>query len=169
MKLLKFLDDHFEEYLLTILYLMVFVSILMEVIQRFLLSFSTSWGEEVARYCFIYLIWISVSLCLKNRIHLKIDLIQNVLSNRAKSMVYLFSELVTGVVVIFCIYLSMHPVLLSFEYESVTDGLRVIKGIFLFSVPFGLSLLFIRLIQNIIIDIKNIIDDKPPYSGNAIF
>jgi len=34
---------------------MIVVTIAMEVIRRFVLSYSSIWGEEIARYAFIYL------------------------------------------------------------------------------------------------------------------
>ena len=165
--IIRNLDKNLEKFLLTLLYLQIFLVILLEVFQRFVLRFSTVWGEEIARYCFIYMVWVAASLCAKERIHLKIDFITNFFSNRGKSIIALLGELITLALALFCIKLSMNLVLLSFEFNSVTDGLRVVKGIFLFSVPFGFSILILRILQNIKIDIVNIIYNNPPnYPGN---
>ncbi|MEC7630604.1 MAG: TRAP transporter small permease, partial [SAR324 cluster bacterium] len=51
----RFLDQHGERSLLLIFYSMIVVTIAMEVIRRFVLSYSSIWGEEIARYAFIYL------------------------------------------------------------------------------------------------------------------
>ena len=40
---------------------MIVVTIAMEVIRRFVLSYSSIWGEEIARYAFIYLAWIGAA------------------------------------------------------------------------------------------------------------
>ena len=169
MKIIKQIDNNLEQWMLITFYLMVFVTILMEVIQRFGLGLSTSWGEEVARYSFIYLIWISAAFCVKSRIHLKIDIILTFLPNRGKSAVYLFGEIVTLIIVVLCIYYSTHPVLQSIKYESITDGLGLVKAFFLFAVPFGFSIMLIRIIQNIKKDVFNIAHNNPPYEGTSIF
>ena len=168
-KLFHALDNHLEQWLLITFYLMIFLTIIMEVIQRFILSHSTSWGEEVARYAFIYFIWIAVSLCVKERVHLKIELITKVLDNRGKAILLLVGEIVTAIIIAGSIYLSLQPVLLSIEFHSVTDGLRVVKAIFLFAVPFGCTLVLFRVGQNIVKDIRSIINDTPAFEGNDIF
>ena len=169
MKILKQIDENLEKWLVIIFYLMVFTTILMEVIQRFVLSFSTSWGEEIARYSFIYLVWIAAAYCVKERVHLRIDFILKLFPNKGQNYVFLFGEIVTLIVAGMSVYLSMHSVLLSIEYHSITDGLGLVKAIFLFAVPFGLGIMVVRIIQNMIKDINNIIHNNPPYEGKSIF
>jgi len=60
-KILKMLDQNCERWLLLIFYSMIVVTIGTEVVRRFALSYSSTWAEEVARYAFIYLVWIGVS------------------------------------------------------------------------------------------------------------
>ena len=151
-----------------VFYLTIFVTIIMEVIQRFLLQYSTIWGEELARYAFIYLIWIGASYCVKERVHLRIDLILNVVSNKAKGAIYLFCDVIMIITTILSLYYSLETFFTAVEYNTLTHGLRVSKTIFLFAVPLGLFLLSIRIIQNIIKDINTIMHDKDVFSGNSI-
>ena len=62
----SFLDQHGERSLLLIFYSMIVVTIAMEVIRRFVLSYSSIWGEEIARYAFIYLAWIGAAAAVKD-------------------------------------------------------------------------------------------------------
>ena len=68
---------------------MIVVTIAMEVIRRFVLSYSSIWGEEIARYAFIYLAWIGAAAAVKDRAHIRIDVLMHYLSNRSRTVLYL--------------------------------------------------------------------------------
>ena len=93
----RFLDQHGERSLLLIFYSMIVVTIAMEVIRRFVLSYSSIWGEEIARYAFIYLAWIGAAAAVKDRAHIRIDVLMHYLSNRSRTVLYLLGDLLTMV------------------------------------------------------------------------
>ena len=86
------LDDNAERWLLLGFYAMIVATIVVEVIRRFVLSYSSIWGEEIARYAFIYLAWVGASAAVKERAHIRIDVLLHYLSNRAKAAVYLLGD-----------------------------------------------------------------------------
>ena len=71
---------------------MIVVTIAMEVIRRFVLSYSSIWGEEIARYAFIYLAWIGAAAAVKDRAHIRIDVLMHYLSNRSRTVLYLLGD-----------------------------------------------------------------------------
>jgi len=64
-KFLKKIDENGERYLLLPLYAMIVSTIFVEVLRRSLLSYSSIWAEEIARYAFIYIAWIGASAAIK--------------------------------------------------------------------------------------------------------
>lgn len=58
---LKQIDENGERWLLLFFYTTIVITIAMEVLRRFVFSYSSIWGEEVARYAFIYLAWVGAS------------------------------------------------------------------------------------------------------------
>ena len=58
MKFLKLLDENFERWLMFALYSHIVAIVFVEVIRRFVFSYSSIWAEETARYAFIYLVWL---------------------------------------------------------------------------------------------------------------
>ena len=109
---LRRIDRDGERWLLLILYAMIVATIAMEVIRRFLLSYSSIWGEEIARYAFIYLAWIGASSAIRERAHIRIDVILHYLRPRAKAAVYLFA-LVFPILLVVAV--EAHPVHLDAE------------------------------------------------------
>ena len=61
------------------------VVIVQEVVRRFGLNFSSAWGEEAARYAFIYLGWIGAAYAVRERAHIRFDFVLQRLSPRPKA------------------------------------------------------------------------------------
>ena len=59
MSILKALDRNLERWALLIFYVVLVMTMAVEVIRREVFSYSSVWGEEIVRYSFIYLAWIA--------------------------------------------------------------------------------------------------------------
>src|SRR3546814_17312469 len=130
--------------------------------------YSSVWGEEAARYAFIYLVWIGAAVAVRDRAHICIDVITHLLPPRGSALVYLLGDLLTVALACFAIYWSLDPVLVSWEYGNVTDGLRVIRVWFLVAVPFGFTIMLLRLGQSIWRVIAAPIDRKDLGLGKSV-
>lgn len=168
-KLLSVIDKNCERWLLLGFYSMIVVTIGTEVIRRFALSYSSPWAEEVARYAFIYLVWIGVSAAVRDRGHIRIDVILGFLGNRGKSAIYLIGDLVMLFVAVLALYYSYETLVVSMKFGSVTHGLGIAQAWFLAAVPFGFCLVCFRLVQSIIRDVSNIKHGRDVYEGVGLF
>ena len=169
MKFLKMLDENFERWLMFALYSHIVAIVFMEVIRRFVFSYSSIWAEETARYAFIYLVWLGASAAIRDRSHIRIDIIFKFLSEKKKAYLYITGEVITFIFAGLALYYSAEGVLLTIKFETLTSGLRISQAWFTFAVPFGLSLLMIRIVQRIYLDLKNLKNNLPVYSGDKMF
>ena len=64
------------------LYAFITVTIIIEVLRRFVFDFSSIWGEEAARYAFIYLVWIGAAVGVRNRSHISFSILVDILPAR---------------------------------------------------------------------------------------
>ena len=163
------IDRNCERWLLLMFYSMIVVTIGTEVVRRFALSYSSTWAEEVARYAFIYLVWIGVAAAVRDRGHIRIDVILGFLGNRGKAVIYLFGDFVMLFVAILALYYSYETLMISMKYQSVTHGLGVAQAWFLAAVPIGFSLVCFRLFQSIWRDLSNIRHGRDVYEGVGLF
>ena len=62
-RILKFLDSHLEEYLIAILLILLTVIMLLQIVMRYVFSHSLSWPEELCRYCFVYITFLTLGYC----------------------------------------------------------------------------------------------------------
>lgn len=168
-KLIRRLDRDGERWLLLWLYGFIVAVIFIEVIRRFVLSYSSVWGEETARYAFVYLVWIGAAAAVRDRAHIRIDVITHLAGPRGTALLYMLADVLTGILAVLALYWSMDPVVTSFKFHSVTDGLRVLRVWFLIAVPIGFSLTILRVIQSLIRDIGDFRAGRPVYTGARLF
>ncbi|WP_306143078.1 TRAP transporter small permease [Roseibium sp. MMSF_3412] len=166
---LQALDRNGERWLLLVFYVMLVLTMFIEVVRREVFAYSSIWGEEIVRYSFIYLAWIGAAAAVKERGHIRIDVIMQYVSPRVKAVLYIFGDLVMAFVAVVAFYWSLETVLVSAKFGSVTHGLRISQVWFLSAVPFGFALVLFRLAQSLLRDIKDFRDGRPVYEGDKLF
>src|SRR5210317_2228070 len=147
-------DYNIEAWALLVFYTMLVITMAIEVLRRELFAYSSVWGEEVVRYSFIYLAWIGASAAVKDRAHIRIDVLYNFVSTRIKAALYMLSDLIMLGVAAIAFYFSIESVWVAVKFGSVTHGLRISLALFLFAVPFGFGLMCIRIIQSLARDLR---------------
>ena len=150
-------------------YTHVVAIVFIEVVRRFVFAYSSMWGEETARYAFIYLVWLGAAAAIKDRSHIRIDIIFDIISDKFKPYLYIFGELATLFFALIALYYSAEDVLATIRFETVTSGLLISQAWFTFAVPFGLTLLIIRILQRIYLDIEDIKAKRPVFTGKKMF
>ena len=169
MELMRHIDRNAERWLLLIFYVMLVITMAIEVIRREVFSYSSIWGEEIVRYSFIYLAWVGAAAAVKERAHIRIDVLMHYLGPRTKALLYIFGDLVMFVVALIALYWSFETVLVSAKYGSVTHGLRISQVWFLMAVPIGFALITLRLIQSFVRDVRSLKNGTPVFQGDKLF
>ncbi|MEP3276855.1 MAG: TRAP transporter small permease [Stappiaceae bacterium] len=169
MEILRRIDRDAERWLLLVFYVMLVATMAIEVIRRELFSFSSIWGEEIVRYSFIYLAWIGAAAAVKERAHIRIDVLIHYLGPRPKALIYILGDLVMFIVALVALYWSFETVYVSAKFGSVTDGLRISKVWFLMAVPLGFALMIWRLLQSFQRDFKSLRDGTAVFEGDKLF
>ena len=167
--MLKSLNQNAERWALLGFYVMLVLTMAIEVVRREVFAYSSIWGEEIVRYSFIYLAWIGAASAVRERAHIRIDVIIHYLGPRAKALVYILGDIVMVAVALVALYYSFETVLVSAKFGSVTDGLRISKVWFLMAVPVGFGLMILRLAQSLAHDIHSLRTGKPVFEGNQLF
>ena len=169
MNFLRTIDKNAERWLLLTFYVMLVITMATEVVRRELFAYSSIWGEEIVRYSFIYLAWIGAAAAVKERAHIRIDVLLHYLGPRMKAMVYILGDLVMFIVALVALYWSFETVLVSAKFGSVSHGLRVSMVWFLMAVPLGFSLMVWRLLQSLRRDMRSLRDGTPVFEGDKLF
>lgn len=167
--MLRSLERNAERWALLVFYTMLVATMAIEVLRRELFAYSSIWGEEVVRYAFIYLVWIGAAAAVRERAHIRIDVIFNYVSPRVKAGLYILGDLVMLAIAVLAVFWSVETVGVSWEFGSVSHGLRVSMVWFLLAVPIGFSLMIFRLLQSLARDLADLRSGRPVYEGARLF
>ena len=168
-KMLKTLDENAERWALLVFYVILVATMVVEVIRREAFAYSSIWGEEIVRYSFIYLAWIGAASAVRERAHIRIDVILHYLGARSKAAIYILGDLVMLAVALIALYWSFETVAVSWKFGSVSHGLRISMVWFLAAVPIGFALLVYRLLQSLRHDFHSLRTGRPVFEGNKLF
>lgn len=87
MKVLKWLDDNFEEKILSFILWAMVVVMGVQVVARYIFNSSLSWSEELLRYLFIWLAFIGMSYCVKKGSHMRIDIVEQLVPSVKSTLI----------------------------------------------------------------------------------
>lgn len=156
MKLIRFLDENIEKVLLVIMLLVMVVVVFAQVIMRSVFHNSLAWSEEVARYLFVWQVWLGASYAAKKGEHMQVDLLRRKLKGKAGIFVAIFADLVS---IGFCTYLarlSFLQMMGMLRLNRVATSFNMPIWIAYLAVPVGAGLMVIRILQNLIKTVKTL-------------
>lgn len=149
MKLIRALDKHFEPVLIvTGVALIIFVISLQIVLRYF--DNSISWAEELARYLFVWVIYLSISYAIRDNRHIRIEAAINLLPFTLKLICLIISDMIFIFYSCLVVYYGAHIIQRSIELGQISSGLEVPVAVLYGSIVLGGILNVIRLIQSII-------------------
>ena len=82
-KCFNLLDEGIK-YTIVLVFLVMVITGLAQVFNRYILNQSLSWGEELQKFSHIWLIFLTVPVAYRNRAHLGMNLLYRKMSDRAK-------------------------------------------------------------------------------------
>lgn len=163
------LDENAERYAMLVLYVFVCAVIVQEVVRRFVLNYSSAWAEETARYAFIYLGYIGAAYAVRERAHIRFDILLHQMPPRLHGFVFLLAELATLLFAGFAIYWSLQTIGQLLRFDAASPVLRVNKAWFVAALPLGFALIIVRTLQAIARDIADLRAGRPVFVGKAMF
>ena len=149
---MKKLLDNFEEYISAGLLVVLFATLIWQIISRQVLDDPAIWTEELARLMFIYMAMFACASAVKHRHHVSIVFFVEKLP--MKGLLYTLMVMDAMIVVLLCylIYLGYKIALRNEFLDLITLG---ISSYWLYiSLSLGSVLMLIRLIERMIGDIR---------------
>lgn len=92
-RVLKWLDGHLEEILLSILLAVIACLLFLQIVLRLVTKSTLSWPEEVSRYCFVYIAFFCIPMCIRDNRMLKVDIIVGLFPERMKKFLMYFGDI----------------------------------------------------------------------------
>ena len=160
MKLLRFLNDHFEEYLLVFLMVVEVVVVFAQVVTRYVFHSPLAWSEELARYMFIWLVWIGAAYATKMRKNIIIDVVASKFKGATKLISEIINFVLFVVLMLFMLWTTSTVMMQVYESNSIGTGTHLPMWIVWLSLPLSMALNLLRYTQNFVYDMKHWNDRK---------
>ncbi|QIE56013.1 TRAP transporter small permease [Pikeienuella piscinae] len=153
-KWLLWLDKNFEYYFNVILYSYLTFIIVIEVFRRHVLDNSSSYGEETARYAFIWLAYLAAARGVKKRSHLSIDLIRAFMGRKGNFILFMVNDFLFFVLAVVVIVTGTRFVITTIEYNQYFTGIQIPYWIAVASIPVGWGMIALRVVQRCVLTIQ---------------
>ena len=163
------ISQNIEKYLIYVFYIFMLFIVSVEVFRRYGLSMASFWSGEVARYSFLYITYIGISLAVYKRTHIRIDAIYSKVSQRVENYLYLFSNIIIFIFGLYAIRYTIPLIQTSLEFGATTQALAINRAFAQAAIPIGLVMMNIRVLQRSYYDIMDIRAGRPVYKGENVF
>ena len=146
--------DHFEEIILVVSYVVMLVILTVQVFTRYVLNYSFTWAEELARYVFIWQIWLGASYGVKKNRNIRIDVFTHKLSPKVGKVYEIIISLISMVFCAFLLYKGIQVVQMILKLKQLSGAMRLPMQYVYASVPVCCTLMLIHFVEHIVKTIK---------------
>jgi TRAP-type C4-dicarboxylate transport system permease small subunit len=138
--------DRFEEYVLVGgLAVLVFL-VFLQVVMRFCFRMSLTWSEEIARFLFLWLVWLGAAYAAKRQAHLKIEAFIQKLSSKNRENIDIVALLIWIAFSAFLVWKGGELAMMLFRRRQLSPVLEIRMAWAYAAVPVGAGLMLLRLL-----------------------
>ena len=123
------------------------IIIMTEVVRRYVFGHSSAWGEMTARYAFVYMTYIAAAEAVRQKKHIRVDLLDRLAPPGIVKLFKLYSDLLITALALIVIYFSISLISIQIEVGIVMTAADVNMAFAQAALPLGWALILIRLVQ----------------------
>lgn len=147
--------DNIEEFLAVTFLATMCVFIGLQIIFRYILNWPLAWTEELARYLFVWVIYLGASMAVRRKRHLKVDIVLLLLGEKGKFVLRLVSNMLF---LFFCVVMAYEGAYLVYSLQFIrpqySPAVRFPMSLAYLSVLVGVVLMGIALIRDTVSLVK---------------
>ncbi|WP_316861101.1 TRAP transporter small permease [uncultured Cohaesibacter sp.] len=154
MSILRIIEEKFELYLSIFLLCAMTIVMAIQVFMRYVVQHSLSWSEELARYIFVWLVFIAISYGAKNMKHIRIEAALGLFPPKLRPYIVIFSDVLFLLFAAFICYTAYGVVLRQIKLGAQSPAIMMPMWILYAAPMVGFFLSGIREIQTIVMRIR---------------
>ena len=153
MNVLKKIDGKLEEFLMGAFLIGISFIILLQIVMR-LMKMSLSWPEEMARYLYVWSVFLSLAYTIRTRTNLRVDLVLNFFPKKLQNAMESLLQVVNSVFFSTLFYHSLNVVSSVKMSSQTSPALEIPMYLVYLIVPAGFLLAAFRAAQQIYFRMK---------------
>lgn len=153
MKFMRKLEGSLEEWILGALLIGMSLILLIQILMRAVFGNSLTWAEEVARYFYVWSVFLSLGCTIRTRNILKVELILDHLPKRVRQILEVLLDVINVVLYAFLAYYSVAAVQNVYVSGQTSPALEIPMYLVYTIIPIGFVLASLRSVQKIYFDL----------------
>jgi|FLMP01.1.fsa_nt_emb C4-dicarboxylate transporter DctQ subunit len=139
--------DRIEEILISVLLGAATILVFAQVVARYVFNAGITWAPELVQHFFLWTVMIGASYGFKHGVHLGVDVLMKKLPETQRRIMALAAVVISLFFTGYMAYLSFFYVHEAYKMELITVDLQIPQWIPHLALPFGFTLISIRLVQ----------------------
>lgn len=123
--------DKILEWAVTLNFMVMILVVMLQVIARYALPWSPHWTEELARFCFIYMVSLGAGLAIQDRAYVKVTTLLHLFQGRARFI--MDSLILMGIILLMTIMFIYSLPLIQIVTLQTSAALQINMGFIYFS------------------------------------
>ena len=157
--MLKWFDEHFEEFLMIVFLILISCVMMLQVIVRKIPSIpSLTWAEEFSRFMWIMSVFISLPYTIRKSNMLRVNVIIDMLPQMLRKVINLAVDIIVGLSMALLAYHSRASLMRTLESGETSAAMQWPIWILYAFVFAGFALATLRSIQMVIIHLQHLED-----------
>lgn len=153
--MMKKIWDRLEESFLVPALIFSSILLFIQVVMRYIFSNSLAWSEELARFLYIWEVWLGIAYAAKNSAHFRVTLIFSVIKGKGELCLNLIILIVWMCFGLFFTYTGAQTVIAIAKFGQLSSAMRIPMWIPYLGIPVGAGLMSLRLLEQIVTLLKD--------------
>lgn len=167
-KILRWLDINFEAFFGMVMFFVMLCIILYQIFARAIFGNGLAWGEEICKFCYVWVSYLGLSYATRNSIHIEIDALRTKFPEKAQKIMMILSQVVMMVLFIAFFMGCLDNVQTIAHRNMRALSVNISYNWMYMAGPIGYGLGVVRNLQNLIWKIRHFNCSMPvfvnPYS-----
>lgn len=146
--MIKKIWDHLEEWILVPMIAFSAVLLFVQVVMRYVFRNSLSWSEELARFLYIWEVWLGIAYATKTGEHLRVTLVYNLVKGRAAFILRVAVNILWLAFGILMACIGGQTMISIMNFGQLSSAMRIPMWLVYLAVPTGAFLMAVRLIED---------------------
>ncbi|MDL2271852.1 TRAP transporter small permease [Desulfovibrio sp. OttesenSCG-928-I05] len=155
MKLLQWLDEHFERSILIFVTTAMLAMLGAAVFSRYVINMSISWAEELSIFGMVYMTYFGASYAAKYRRHIRISIFRDMCNQKNRCLIDILCNIAFIIFLLFLVYGSWKMTVLAYETGQKASASGFPRFLAIGSLPVAFTLTIVRLL----VDTKKLWND----------
>lgn len=100
-KIIRWLDINFEAFFGMVAFFFMLCLILFQIFARNLTGEGLAWGEEICKFCYVWVSYFGLSYATRNSIHIEIDALRRLFPEKVQKVMMIVSQLIMMLVFVY--------------------------------------------------------------------